>query len=1073
MSAEILVTQTKILVPRRRAEILSRPRLLNVLLEALDQRLVIVAAPAGYGKTSLLIDFCRRAEFPVCWLALDSLDRDPLRFLTHFIAAIQLRFPAFGKSSQAALNSMDADNLNLDLLVSVITNDAYEHIHEHFIFVLDDYHLVDDSRAVNHFISRFVQDVDENCHLFVASRTLLTLPDLPLLVARAQVSGLSFEELAFQAEEIQQLVLRNYRVALTDSAARSLAQQSEGWITGLLLSTQMLAQETGDWRNLRSVAGVGLYDYLAQQVLQRQPPEVQTFLQWTSLLDEFNLPLCAEVIGQALEVQADWSGLMEQVLRNNLFVLPVGEESLWLRYHHLFRDFLRDRILKEHPADAQKIRRRLAEYYTRQRQWEQAYAVYQQLEDVEATAGLIETCGAALVAGSRLALLLEWIEALPPAMQSRPSLLSLHGIAQGMRGNLSQGLAELSRAIDQLTAADSRLPLAWTLTRRAALHHMAGDYHQSLADADRALALEDPHPQMRVIHAEAMRARGVIHFHHGELPETVQWYTRALEVFRDAGEETSEARVLADLGIAYRLSGDFAAAEKTYQQALAYWETTNNAYWQATLYNSLGVLQHMLGNYTTAASTFEKAILNAQYAGYPRMEAFALASIGDLYRDLGAMMEAMEAYRQARFIANRIADRYLLFYLDLAEVRLARLRNQVTSSREQLQRAYASARESGSQYELSLCRLEEGNTAIASQLDARPLLEEALSGFNRGGYKLEALRAHLLLAIACHRTNELALAYEHLNQATALGSEIQNMAALITLVRENKAWLKNLPGTLGIGPAVASLLKREAEFEARLPGLRNQIRRKATIVPFAPPHLVIRALGRNQVKINDRAVVWQMSSTRDLFFLLLAHPEGLSKEAIGLLFWEDASPADIRLRFKNSIYRLRQAVGKEAIELNDEIYTFNRSLDYEYDVETFEKELENARQANNNEQRLKHYLAALESYKGAFLPDIEGSWVVAERERLHQAYLDLLLKVAAILHEQRQSEEALRHLQKALAEDRCLEAAHRQAMLIYAGMGNRAGVARQYELCRQALEEEFGAQPSPQTEDLYTMLIRQ
>ena len=167
------------------------------------------------GKTSLLIDFINPGEagsnqigMPVSWFSLDPLDRDPLRFLAHFIAALNLRFPNFGQNSRVALESITQDQFDLDGITSTIINDLYDNVTEHYAIFLDDYHLVGESKPVEAFINRFVQDVDENCHIVIASRALLTLPDMPLMVARSQVSGLSFEELAFRPEEIQKLAVR-------------------------------------------------------------------------------------------------------------------------------------------------------------------------------------------------------------------------------------------------------------------------------------------------------------------------------------------------------------------------------------------------------------------------------------------------------------------------------------------------------------------------------------------------------------------------------------------------------------------------------------------------------------------------------------------------------------------------------------------------------------------------------------------------------------------------------------------------------------------------------------------------
>jgi len=341
MTAEFPVIRTKTLIPRRRSEILSRPRLLSILDNVLDLKLLILAAPAGYGKTSLIVDFSHHTQVPVCWYAVDPLDSDPKRFIAHFIAAIQGKFPAFGMMAQASLADLNQDRVNLDPIISAIVNDIYEHITEHFILVLDDYHLVRDSKPIEMFVNRIIQECGENCHFIIASRTLLTLPDLSLLVARSQVDGLSFEELAFLPEEIKQLMAVNYHQTISDQKAEELIARTEGWITGLLLTAQLTPKGVSEKSRIEKVSGIGIYEYLTQQVFDRQSASMQSFLLRTSLLEEFDASLCEKIIGKALGLEGqNWDEVIDRIQRDNLFVLPVGDETLFLRYHHLFRDFL-------------------------------------------------------------------------------------------------------------------------------------------------------------------------------------------------------------------------------------------------------------------------------------------------------------------------------------------------------------------------------------------------------------------------------------------------------------------------------------------------------------------------------------------------------------------------------------------------------------------------------------------------------------------------------------------------------------------------------------------------------------
>jgi len=164
MADELLISRTKLVVPQRRKELLSRARLLDLLSDLLDYRLIIIAAPAGYGKTSLLIDFASQFEWPFCWYALDPLDNDLHRFLSHFVMSVRKRFPRFGGEAISILTRSPADQINTEHLISALTNDIYENISEHFVIVLDDYHLIRSNPQIDQFLSDFVQRADETCH---------------------------------------------------------------------------------------------------------------------------------------------------------------------------------------------------------------------------------------------------------------------------------------------------------------------------------------------------------------------------------------------------------------------------------------------------------------------------------------------------------------------------------------------------------------------------------------------------------------------------------------------------------------------------------------------------------------------------------------------------------------------------------------------------------------------------------------------------------------------------------------------------------------------------------------------
>ena len=289
-----------------------------------------------------------------------------------------------------------------------------------------------------------------------------------------------------------------------------------------------------------------------------------------------------------------------------------------------------------------------------------------------------------------------------------------------------------------------------------------------------------------------------------------------------------------------------------------------------------------------------------------------------------------------------------------------------------------------------------------------------------------------------------------------------------------KPFLQKLQSQSRTGRQVSTLLLSIDRFEQHLPELIRQLRRKGTAVPTAPPRLTIRSLGRTQVKQNDRLIPgseWRQFSARDILFLLLAYPEGLNKEQIGLICWPDSSPGELKLRFKNAIYRLRHAVGANVICFENNIYRFNHDLNYAYDVELFQNEIVLADQSDEADKKIAHYKSALRLYKGVYLPEIEGSWVLAERQRLEDAFFKALLKIATIHLDNNQFDLALKHCQHSLDIFPEYEEAHYLAMQIYEKMGNKAAAIRQYETCRRTLLEDYGASPSDQTRALYEKLL--
>jgi LuxR family maltose regulon positive regulatory protein len=1069
----IPITRTKIVPPRRRADLLTRQRLIDLMVELTDYKLIIIAAPAGYGKTTMLVDFASQTNIPVCWYALDTLDREPLRFITHMIASIAQRFPNFGVQSFAALDAANPSQPDFNQIVTSIVNDAYENIQEHFLLVLDDYHLVNEAKEIDDIINRFTQDVAENCHLVLSSRSLLSLPDLPILVARSQVGGLSFEELIFHPNELQALVQQNYQVQLDDTTAEELAQETEGWITGFLLSAQTMWKGLVNQIRVARVSGVSLYDYLAQQVLENQPTHIRNFLLRTSLLEEFDTELCTAVLGEDCNCASN----IAAILQNNLFVTSVGEDGQWIRYHHLFRDFLQARLQTEAPQIRDDILHRLAQVRAQREEWEQAYYALQKLDDLTAQAELIDQCGSELIKSGRSVLLGEWLDHLPSDLfTARPNLLSLRGTVAIQQGQDAYGYELLDRAEAAFRQRSDLPRLAHTLVRRAISNRFFGRYQAALNDAQEALQIAENTPQLESVQAEALRAIGSIYNALGRTHEALDYLERAKITHQKLQDRQNVAMVLIDLGFTYSRSGSYAQALTCYEQALEYWRSVRNRASQANLLNDLGVLHHLLGNYVQAAATFEEALAHASLSGLKRMQVYLYCSLGDLYMDLGALSSAQEAYRQAGETLAQVNDHFLNFYLNLAQASLARKRNILGQAQRHLDKAKYLIFENESNYQWGLWYYEAGQLGLkmGEPADAVHHLDKAAQVFNNGGQTVEAARSQLLLAAARDQAGEAASAREALQRALTTAATLDSQHVLVITAQETRAFLNKYTKDKELGPQTAQILASLEQLEANLPSLHRQMRRHVATIPFGPPKIAIHAFGNSQVELDGSPITspeWiSQKRVRELFFYILAHPEGMTKETIGVVFWPDSSPSQLKLQFKNAIYRMRYALGQDVVVFENEIYRFNRNADYEYDVESFATYLRQAQNSQDHKQKIKLLEEAAGTYQHPYLMDIDGSWVIPIREALWQEFTTCVSSLAGLYLENGDFYKVLEYSQRLLAIDSCLEEAHRLAMRAHAARGDRAGLVRQFERCQQALRDEIDASPSPQTISLFQCL---
>jgi LuxR family transcriptional regulator, maltose regulon positive regulatory protein len=566
---------TKLHVPGPRPGFVARPRLAGMLDEGLARQLILVCAPAGFGKTALLADWARRGDRPVAWLSLDAGDNDPARFWRHVVAALDRVRPGTGERAGPLLGPPAPSSF--EGLVTALINDlAAQPSEGEVLLVLDDYHLIV-TQPVHESLMFLLEHLPPGLHLVLASRAD---PPLPLARLRAcgQLAELRTGELRFTAEEAAALLRESAGPSLTDAAVAALVARTEGWVAGLQLAALSLRGQPDIAGFVTAFSGSHRYilDYLTGEVLDRQSEQVREFLLETSVLERLSGGLCDAVTGRA-----DGQAMLEQVERAGLFLVPLDEVRGWWRYHHLFADLLRARLQQQQPGRAPALHRNAAAWYEEHGLAGDAVRHALAAGDAAWAARLIERHVDGLFLRSEGATVQRWLAGLPAGLAgSRPRLLLaqaglalLSGRVEAAGGLLDAAERALADAADEpyepsagrAVSLLANVPAVIALDR-AILAELRGDAEGTAAFASRCLAELGEGDWMLASHARGHL--GVAAWLCGGLAEAERELSSSISQWRKTGQPTMIAWGCHHLGQVHRAQGRLDAALVTYQQAL-------------------------------------------------------------------------------------------------------------------------------------------------------------------------------------------------------------------------------------------------------------------------------------------------------------------------------------------------------------------------------------------------------------------------------------------------------------------------------------------------------------------------
>ena len=1031
-------------------------------------RVQVLSATAGYGKTTLLADFAGDLEIPVCWYSLDSADQDPRVLLEGILSCVRYHFPEFGQVTQSRL-LVTEDIIREGMhLVGTLAGEMYTTIGEYFVLVLEDYHLVEDSDLARTLLNLLVDRAPDNCHIIVSSRTPVELPAISTLTLQQQVVTLTASDLSFTPAEAKELVTTRYDVHLSDEEADRLITDTEGWIVSILLSTRRL-QEEGLSTGVPALSQWDVFQYLASEVFERQPSDIQNFLLASSTLDDIEPQIC----NQLLAINNSRM-LLREIERRNLFIHCIDNDKAWCRYHDLFRKFLQKRLLQEDPEQFALLHHAVALLLEQDEQWNQAITHFLIAERYDEAVRVIKNIGEDFHNSGKWITVSKWVEALPRDMRlSDPDLVLLHAQSLIHLGDVDKAARALTDILCKVTSREDWLYRAKALSWRSAAFRLAGYFAEARSDAKTAISLLEQHNGPPAILGDAHRRLGNIHMELGRFTLALKHMRRALKCYSAVFDVGRIADMHNSLGVMYKRLGDLTKANMHFEHARQGWQKVKNFGALALTLNNMGLVYQRRGQYELALETFRSGLGKARETGYRRAEALILINIAEVLRDSDLCDDALATYNDGLELARQVMEPYYVAGAKAGMGQTYRLLGDLDKAEVLLKEAISQAEEHGQSHEAMLFGTQLGIIQYerGQYENAMGTLRNLFKRLASIGDRDALARAYFHFSQAAFLAKKFDVAIEWLEKTSGLADEL-GYDDFLAIEGRNLVPLIQYAALNGVGgdrfTRIMEKIRRHRDSRQIL--VNTPVPAHSFVV--TRPDIKAHALGETRVLVNGHSTgeaEWRSSKAKELFFYLLCHDTGQTKEKVAAALWPDLPRAKANSNFHVNLYRARRAIFPGVFILEYGRYKFNPDLTLSFDVSEFEGHLSEA--TSLPDTRINAKVTSLESaiglYNGPFMDEFYSEWVEIPRRQYEDRYMKTLSSLARINSRLGKYDAAIILLEKFMAIDPYDDDAYCQVMEYHLAAGDSACALRMYRRYLDTVANEAEVVPSERVQDLY------
>lgn len=767
--AQEQILKAKLRVPLPPRHLVTRPRLLAYLQEALGRPVTLLSAPAGSGKSTLVSSWLRQVSSPSAWLSLDQADDDAARFWPYLFSALDILYPGVGEHAWRALSSLRVPTIErvLTLLInqlgngeSTIRGEAGE-----ALLVLDDYHVIS-TEAIHQGMAFLLDHLPPRLHLIISTRS-----DPPLPLARLRASDRLLElratNLRFGREEIAVFFTRQAGIKLSAEEIALLEEQTVGWAAGLQLVALLMHDQQKRLDVLQSISGSrhSLAEYLGQEVLAQLPEQEQQFLLRTSILEQLESGLC-----EAVSDQPGGAETLTRLFHANLFLMPLDESHRWYRYHPIFAEMLRQRLQQSDAAQIPELHRRAARWYREQGMLAESVAQAREAEDWEGIASIAEEAGVELISRGETQMVMTWVIMLPRTLVfSRLRLFLFECWWRWYSGSVTIVASMLREYTRQHALPGLEIEDVFALEQAISAHVEVLYPRTSWSDEQRANRV-----------AEMLALYGVLTMQRSDGAA----FSRSvcLRAVTFVAGLAHRARIVQHLGTVCILRGDLVEAAAVLEDALASAMADGNATWITSIGYRLGLLYETMGQLHDITRV-SKEILHLATSRAFLTQGTACIFLGNVEYERGNLEAAESYFKQAVTLCEEAdllkeIDPYIHFLL--GHLRLARIsfiRRDLAGARQSLEEiaGYLSRNWVGSEVlpvvkgEYALLMYSLGDETVGRQwLEEFPPPEQGEQMLLRQFISLNS--SHHLVFM------KLLLVYQRWQEADQLGQSQQELA---------------------------------------------------------------------------------------------------------------------------------------------------------------------------------------------------------------------------------------------------------------------------------------------------------